>query len=128
MKLQRVAVPYTPGQPCSVPGCTAPAGVTVALVDRYPNGELFAEQDFTCPFLCHRHRAENERRRIGPGPVPRASNEYPFSNRAGAQGWSAYLSLHAATAGRRPTRSPPACARAITGSLRELANEKRKTG
>ncbi len=101
MKLQRIAVPYLPGQPCSVPGCTAPAGVTVALVDRYPKGETFAEQDFSCPFLCHRHRADNERRRIGPGAVPRADNQYPFTNRAGAAGWSEYLPLGAATARRR---------------------------
>ncbi len=103
MKLQRIAVPYLAGQPCSVPGCTAPAGVVVALVDKYPGGELFGEQDFTCPFLCHRHRAENERRRIGPGAVPRSDNQYPFTNRAGAQGWSAYQPCSAATpVGRRP--------------------------
>jgi hypothetical protein len=101
MKLQRVTVPYVPGQPCSVPGCTAPAGVVVALVDKYAGGEVFAEQDFSCPYLCHRHRAENEAGRRGPGAVPRSSNDYPYTNRAGAQGWSAYLPL--AVAGRRRT-------------------------
>jgi len=125
VKMQRIAVSYLPGQPCSVPGCTAPAGVTVALVDRYPDGTVFCEQDETCPYLCHRHRAENEAGRVGPGAVPRSDNQYPFSNRSGAAGWSEYLPLGAATAGRRRTRSPPACARAITGSLRELANKKR---
>lgn len=102
MKLQRVTVPYLPGQPCSVPGCTVPAGVVVALVDKYPGGERFAEQDETCPFLCHAHKRENERRRAGPGAVPRTDNRYPFSNRAGAQGWSAYFPLAAAEpAGKR---------------------------
>ena len=80
MKLQRVTVPYLPGQLCSVHGCTAPAAVTVALVDRYRDGLTFCEQDESCPYLCHFHRHENESRRVGPGAVPRESNVYPYTN------------------------------------------------
>ena len=105
LRLQRVYVPYSPGQRCSVPGCVALAVVTVALVDYYPRtrygreGGWFKEQDQFTPFLCDRHLAENQYR--GKVYGPRQASEYPFTNQCGAAGWSEYLPLTSAVAGRR---------------------------
>ena len=96
MKLQKVGVPYHPGQPCSVPGCTAPAGVTVALVDRDVWGAPSAVQDPSCPFLCHVHRQENEVGRTGTGPDRRADDRFPYTNQHHLPGWVSYQPLSAA--------------------------------
>jgi hypothetical protein len=45
---------------CSVPGCSINADVEVILYDVYPHGEVFFEQDSTCPYLCMTHVLENE--------------------------------------------------------------------
>ena len=46
---------------CAVAGCTRPACVEVILYDFYPaERHVFFERDFTCPYLCARHLAENE--------------------------------------------------------------------
>lgn len=93
MRLQKITVPYFPGQLCSVKGCTAPAAVAVALVDRDPKGQTFAIQDPSCPYLCHVHRRENETGRTGTGPEHRADDEFPYTNRHHLPGWVSYLPL-----------------------------------
>lgn len=46
---------------CSVDGCNAPPIVEVFLYDMYPSDEFeFLQDDFTCPYLCDAHWAENE--------------------------------------------------------------------
>src|SRR5262249_26134034 len=45
---------------CSVKGCTDPATVRVILYDVYSFGNVFFEQDRTCPYLCEAHVVENE--------------------------------------------------------------------
>jgi hypothetical protein len=46
---------------CSVEGCERAAAVKVLLYDVYPDGEVFMEQDRTCPWLCRAHLVANER-------------------------------------------------------------------
>ncbi len=87
---------------CSVSGCTKSADVAVHLFDLYPNGELFDEQDTSCPFLCTSHMLENERGARGER-RPRGSVEYPFTNQEGAQGFTIYREIHLA----RPDDSEP---------------------
>jgi hypothetical protein len=80
---------------CSVPGCTSDAAAEVRLFDLYdfPDGvEIFDKQDYTCPYLCSEHVAENERGAIGTR-APRHVTRYPFSNRNGAQGVTTYRPL-----------------------------------
>lgn len=52
-----------PRKTCSVDGCKKRATVKVLLYDLYLYnvGEVFWEQDFTCPWLCREHMLENER-------------------------------------------------------------------
>jgi hypothetical protein len=102
MRLRRVAVPYLPGQRCSVAGCAAPAAVAVALVQHTADGAVIGEQDATCPFLCPAHRRENEAGRVGSGPGRRADDRYPYTNQHRLPGWVAYLPLSSAEpTGRR---------------------------
>ena len=56
MSVDRQQVPTK----CSVLECSRDAVVEVILYDVYPNGEVFFEQDRTCPYLCAKHVAENE--------------------------------------------------------------------
>jgi len=77
---------------CAVPGCTSDAAVEVRLFDLYelPDGvEIFDQRDYTCPYLCNEHVAENERRAIGTR-APRDVTRYPFSNQHKAQGVTTY--------------------------------------
>lgn len=83
---------------CAVPGCGEQAAVEVRLFDLYnlPDGvEVFDKQDFTCPYLCAEHVAENERRAVGTR-APRDVTRYPFSNRQGAQGVTTYRAIEKA--------------------------------
>jgi hypothetical protein len=74
---------------CSVSDCEAPASVKVFLYDVYSDGEVFEEQDITCPYLCEAHRAENESSASGER-RPRGITLYKFSNQNGAQGYTIY--------------------------------------
>ncbi len=96
MRLQKITVPYLLGQPCSVKGCTAPAAVAVALVDRDVWGAPAAIQDPSCPFLCHVHRQENEVGRTGTGPERRADDRFPYTNQHRLPGWVSYQPLETA--------------------------------
>jgi len=93
MRLRKITVPYLPGQPCSVKGCTAPAAVTVALLDRDVKGQTVARQDPSCPFLCHAHKQENEAGRTGAGTERRADDVFPYTNQHRLPGWVSYQPL-----------------------------------
>ncbi len=97
MRLRKITVPYFPGQLCSVKGCTAPATVGVALVDRDARGKTFGVQDPSCPYLCHAHQHENEVGRIGTGPERHADDRYPYTNQHRLPGWVSYQLLSAAS-------------------------------
>ena len=45
---------------CAVQHCGKEADVEVVLFDVLATGEVFFEQDFTCPYLCTEHVVENE--------------------------------------------------------------------
>ena len=45
---------------CSVTSCETDADVEVILYDVYRDGEVFFQQDSTCPYLCTKHLVENE--------------------------------------------------------------------
>jgi hypothetical protein len=78
---------------CSAEGCNRPADYRVMLYDFYThNGELFIEQDHTCPFICSGHASENELKARGER-EPRGMTEYPFTNQHGAQGFTIYLPM-----------------------------------
>jgi hypothetical protein len=78
---------------CNVRGCKNPAEFEVFLYDVYvPDERVFFERDFTCPFLCGEHMAENERHASGTR-APRASVHYPYSNQEGALGFTIYRPL-----------------------------------
>ncbi len=62
------------------------------LYDVYSDGEVFEEQDITCPYLCEAHRVENEVSRIG-SELPRSITRYIYSNQNGAQGYTIYKSI-----------------------------------
>ena len=66
---------------CSVEGCENDAAVEVRLYDKYHDGVVFDEQDFTCPFLCQKHADENERRAKG-SRSPRGITDYPLHQSA----------------------------------------------
>jgi hypothetical protein len=53
---------------------------------------VFLERDFTCPYLCGRHMAQNE---AGVGGVrePRRVVTYPYTNQNAAQGFTIYRPL-----------------------------------
>jgi hypothetical protein len=104
---------------CQAPGCKKDADYEVILYDVYVSGEVFFERDFTCPFLCEKHVAENERGaetyadkksegaeflanvkdlmesvtdRVSAGSVRkyRGSFHYPYTNQHVAQGFTIY--------------------------------------
>ena len=77
---------------CSVPHCSKRASVQVMLYDVYENGQVFFEPDFTCPYLCPQHIAENERSIQGTR-APTTISNYPYTNQHSAQGFSIYLPL-----------------------------------
>ncbi len=75
---------------CSVKGCSDEAAYKVILYDAYPYaGGVFFEQDFTCPFLCEYHMAENERVVDG----MQRCGDYPYTNQHKAQGFTIYQPL-----------------------------------
>jgi len=102
---------------CGVGECGSLPAYEVILYDVYlDTGELFFEQDITCPYLCSKHMIENERQAYSqeeihpaaPGAVqniaeimqntrkgppnrrPRGSVHYPRTNKNGAQGFTIY--------------------------------------
>ena len=82
---------------CNIHGCKKPAEFEVILYDVYPYDELvFFQRDFTCPFLCGEHMAENELYASGIR-EPRGYVRYPYSNQEAAQGFTIYrpLKVHA---------------------------------
>lgn len=82
---------------CYVDGCENRADYIVLLFDHYHNGEVFLEQDFTCPYLCEDHMQENERGRGNAGAgerrYPRGVYDYPYSNQHAAQGFTRYMPI-----------------------------------
>jgi hypothetical protein len=91
-----MVAPTPPSRPkCRAPDCDADADVEVFLHDEYvgyPDGTIFHERDFTCPFLCDAHKQENELKAEGER-RPRGMVCYPYTNRHLAQGWSMYRPL-----------------------------------
>jgi hypothetical protein len=80
---------------CSVKECGAAAAFEVILYDVSPLlGDIFFERDYTCPFLCARHMAENEEGARGER-RPHGQVVYPYSNRHHATGFTIYVPLHA---------------------------------
>ena len=78
---------------CNVNSCNAEADYEVILYDIYPDdGEVFFEQDDTCPFICAHHAAENEGQAHGER-RPRGVVDYPHTNKHNAQGFSIYKPL-----------------------------------
>lgn len=69
--------------------CEAPASVEVFLYEVYSDGEVFEERDTTCPFLCEKHKDENESSAKG-DKKPRGLTIYKFSNKNLAQGYTTY--------------------------------------
>jgi hypothetical protein len=79
---------------CNANGCGKDADFEVILFDVYSEGEVFFEQDQTCPHLCENHVIENELKADGDR-KPRGVTSYPHSNRHRAQGYSMYRPLNA---------------------------------
>lgn len=77
---------------CSVKGCDRKAVAEVILYDVYSDGELFFEQDRTCPFICAKHLIENEEGAKGER-KPRGMVAYPHTNQHVAQGFTIYRPL-----------------------------------
>jgi len=78
---------------CSVEECQNPAAYQVILYDVYvPLGDVFFEEDFTCPRICRDHMIENESKAKGVR-EPRGDVEYPYTNRNQAQGFTIYRPL-----------------------------------
>jgi serine/threonine protein kinase len=100
---------------CSVNGCNAPAIVEVFLYDMYPYDEFeFLQDDFTCPYLCDAHWAENEEKARSPihektkignktwripiwseKPVKgaRSAVKYPYTKQQGGTGYTKYKTI-----------------------------------
>ena len=79
---------------CNIHGCKKPAEYEVILYDVYLYDEhVFFERDFTCPFLCGEHMAENETYAAGTRD-PRGYVRYPYSNQEGALGFTIYRPLN----------------------------------
>ena len=74
---------------CRVDDCGKDADLEVILYDFYMHGEVFFEQDFTCPYICMEHAMENESKAQGER-RPRGTVHYPYTNRAMAQGFTIY--------------------------------------
>jgi hypothetical protein len=78
---------------CSVKGCQRKAEYRVILYDAYVEMEdIFFEQDYTCPFICRYHMAENERQAKGER-KPRGDVLYPYTNRKEAPGFTIFQPL-----------------------------------
>jgi hypothetical protein len=79
---------------CSVAGCDKTAAVEVRLFDIYLgyHPEVFDKRDFTCPFLCAEHVAENETTAVGKHEA-RGFVQDRYTNRDKAQGFSTYRKL-----------------------------------
>jgi hypothetical protein len=80
---------------CAVANCKNDAVFEVRLYDIYlylHTGEIFDEQDFTCPYLCASHMLENEEQAEGVR-EPRGDVTYPYTNKHDAQGFSIYREL-----------------------------------
>ncbi len=77
---------------CSVNGCENDAGLEVILYDFYYHGDVFFEQDHTCPYICMDHAVENEAKADGER-KPRGFILYPYTNREMAQGFTIYRPL-----------------------------------
>lgn len=77
---------------CAVPNCTELAAFEVLLYDKYSHGEIFLEQDITCPYLCSTHQIENEEQASGVK-RPRGIVVYPYTNQHRAQGYTQYRDL-----------------------------------
>ncbi|MFJ1470124.1 hypothetical protein [Massilia orientalis] len=92
IKLDELNDGHTVRLGCAVHGCTRDAAVEVRLFDLYERTDgvrIFDQQDYTCPYLCDEHVAENERGAIGTR-APRDITQYPFSNQHRAQGVTTY--------------------------------------
>jgi len=87
-----------PKTKCSVENCSNDPDYLILLYDHYSNGNIFVEQDYTCPFLCEEHMQENERgignKGIGDLRYPRSVNYYPYSNQNCAQGYTRYFPIN----------------------------------
>jgi hypothetical protein len=68
------------------------ASAEVMLYDVNEDGQVFFERDFTCPYLCPRHIAENEQSLQG-ARRPAAVSNYKYTNQHCAQGFSVYRPL-----------------------------------
>ena len=80
---------------CAASGCSNDADVEVRLYDLYlyhDRADVFDQRDFTCPFLCAEHVAENENTAVGVR-KPRGFVQYKYTNRHSAQGFSTYRYL-----------------------------------
>lgn len=79
---------------CMVEGCDGNATFEVILYDFYPYrvGDVFFQQDFTCPFICAGHATENESKAVGER-RPRGRVQYPYTNQHRAQGFTIYRYL-----------------------------------
>jgi hypothetical protein len=77
-----------------VAGCDKTAAVEVRLFDIYLgyHPEVFDKRDFTCPFLCAEHVAENETTAVGKHEA-RGFVQDRYTNRDKAQGFSTYRKL-----------------------------------
>jgi hypothetical protein len=96
---------------CAAPGCISTATYTVHLIDRYagaPPGTFddYDEPDITCPYLCDLHKGENEAgARFVDECAGREWWRYPFTNRHGTSGRSAYRGLRARSIGHEMTQN-----------------------
>ena len=77
---------------CSVQNCSNHATAEVMLYDVYESGEVFLERDFTCPYLCAQHVAENETSLQG-ARTPGSITRYTYTNQHLAQGFTIYRPL-----------------------------------
>jgi hypothetical protein len=77
---------------CSASGCTNAATVEVHLYDVYGDGNVFSEQDSTCPYLCAGHVAENEQTATGER-RRRGQVVYRHTKKHRAQGFTIYRPL-----------------------------------
>lgn len=79
---------------CAVPGCASDAHVEVRHygVVLGELGGVVDVQDFTCPYLCRKHFAENEQGAAG-STKPGGSVHYPYTNQRTMQGFSIYRQI-----------------------------------
>lgn len=94
LKASAATSPAVGRHKCSVEGCSAAADFEVRLFDIYLHSppKVFDDLDFTCPYLCAEHMAQNESEAQGER-RPRGTVSYPFTNRQRAQGFTIYRPL-----------------------------------